>query len=560
MAANKKRQTTATPMNVGASAAATTTPAKAHNTKPLQKNIQGSKAVTTTPAKAQPSQTVQQSLSKPATQAKAQVPTSVQQLKTETITYPVQSSTTLGKAQPDKNIQQSLTNTNTSLGKAQNPYTDTRPYSTPNYASENTAPSTPSSSSHQPNIGVTPTTSTGEDAFPSLQDALAGTGLAIAGATGANATGLLNSATNPNDSPANVTRVYNNVLDDVLSASRYLTGSLGSIDPNTETSLLNAGRNAILRRNNDEDLVTDYEDLEEPIGNHAPAPYSNPNYGNYNPLDAGMDTTRTDLAGLTGSMTSGAASAGYDNLLENYYNSLGEKTIGGSSGGNGGGSRSGGGSGSGGGIGGGYDLNSLYDLINQQLAEYDNGYNTLMQNLLNAYNTNYGSLNDSYLAALNALGLNYNDTASLLADRLANSQSALEEQRRRAMQEAYIARMMDQKNLEDYLGASGFSGGATESILSSLMNNYRANRNKIEENTQNSLRDLLQSYLDNISTARQNYNSGLLNAENNRLSAAQNLANNLYESQANAASRYSDQRANVYNGLYDTLAKLALKG
>ena len=224
----------------------------------------------------------------------------------------------------------------------------------------------------------------------------------------------------------------------------------------------------------------------------------------------------------------------------------------------GGGSR--GGSSSSGGIGGGYDLNSLYDLINQQLAEYDNGYNTLMQNLLNAYNANYGSLNDSYLAALNALGLNYADTESLLNSRFANSQQALEDQRKRAMQEAYIARMMDQKNIEDYLGASGFSGGATESILSSLMNNYRSNRNKIEENTQNSLRDLLQNYLDNLSTARQNYNSGLLSAENNRLSAAQNLANNLYESQANAASRYSDQRANVYQGLYNTLANLALKG
>jgi hypothetical protein len=183
-----------------------------------------------------------------------------------------------------------------------------------------------------------------------------------------------------------------------------------------------------------------------------------------------------------------------------------------------------------------------------------------MQNLLNAYNANYGSLNDSYLAALNALGLNYQDTEDLLNNRLASSQQALEDARRRAMQEAYIARMMDQKNIEDYLGAAGFSGGATESVLSSLLNNYRSNRNKIEENTQASLRDLLQTYLDNMSNARQRYNEGLLSAENNRMSAAQNLANGLYESQANAASNYSNQRANVYSNLYDTLAKLALKG
>jgi superfamily I DNA and/or RNA helicase len=183
-----------------------------------------------------------------------------------------------------------------------------------------------------------------------------------------------------------------------------------------------------------------------------------------------------------------------------------------------------------------------------------------MQNLLNAYNANFGSLNDSYLAALEALGLNYADTEALLNGRLANSQDALEKARERAMQEAYISRMMDQKNIEDYLSAAGFSGGATESVLSDILNTYRNNRNKIEENTQTSLRELLQSYLDNMSNARQAYNSGVLNAENNRMSAAQNLANGLYESQANAASNYANQRANVYGNLYDTLARLALKG
>ena len=227
----------------------------------------------------------------------------------------------------------------------------------------------------------------------------------------------------------------------------------------------------------------------------------------------------------------------------------------------GGGSRGGSSGGSGtSGLTGGYTPADLEDLIRRQLAEYDNGYNTLMQNLLDAYNANFGSLNDSYLAALQALGLNYADTENLLNGRLSNSQQALEDARKRAMQEAYISRMMDQKNLEDYLGAAGLSGGATESVLNSIMNNYRNNRNKIEENTQTSLRELLQSYLDNMSNARQAYNSGVLNAENNRMSAAQNLANSLYESQANAASNYSNQRANVYNNLYDTLAKLALKG
>lgn len=396
---------------------------------------------------------------------------------------------------------------------------------------------------------VTPTTSTGEDAFPSLAESLLG---GTTGLTGASVTGLAQTI-NPNATPTEKTDYWNGVLNDILDTA--------GLTANTATYGL---RNLI--RNNAEE--TALEDEEENLGKYnrvngivdqtAP-PYSSPNYGLADAIS--KNTSPSDAISST------SLGKGRDPELANADLNLDlladavSKTLGG--GGTSGGSGSRGGSGGGSaasGIAGGYDLSSLEDLINRQLAEYDNGYNTLMQNLLNAYNANFGSLNDSYLAALQALGLNYADTENLLNGRLANSQQALEDARKRAMQEAYISRMMDQKNLEDYLGAAGLSGGATESVLSSILNNYRNNRNKIEENTQTSLRELLQTYLDNMSNARQAYNSGLLNAENNRMSAAQNLANGLYESQANAASNYANQRANVYSNLYDTLAKLALKG
>lgn len=219
-----------------------------------------------------------------------------------------------------------------------------------------------------------------------------------------------------------------------------------------------------------------------------------------------------------------------------------------------------GGSGSGVGTGFDFDINSLYDLLNSQLAEYDNSYNALMEELMNAYNANFGSLNDAYQAALNQLGLNYADTESLLNSRLANSQKALEDERTRALQEAYIARMLDQRNLEDQLGAYGLSGGATESVLSNMLNTYRNNRNKIEETSQNSLAELLQSYLSDLADARAQYNSGVLNAENNRLSASQSLANSLANARSDAASSLAANRANAYGNLYNTLANLALKG
>lgn len=209
---------------------------------------------------------------------------------------------------------------------------------------------------------------------------------------------------------------------------------------------------------------------------------------------------------------------------------------------------------------GGLDISSLYDLLNQRLAEYDSNYGNLMNSLYDLYNNNANSLSDYYQQALNALGLNFNDTQSNLADQLSNSQEALEAQRRRQLQEAYISRMMNEKNLADTLSAYGLSGGATESVLTNLRNNYNNTRNSVEENIQTSLRDLLQTYMNNLSTARQRYNENVLNTENSRVSAMNTLLSNLATQQANAMNNRTAARAGAYDDLFDTLANLYAKG
>jgi hypothetical protein len=209
---------------------------------------------------------------------------------------------------------------------------------------------------------------------------------------------------------------------------------------------------------------------------------------------------------------------------------------------------------------GGLDISSLYDLLNQRLAEYDSNYGNLMNSLYDLYNNNANSLSDYYQQALNALGLNFNDTQSNLADQLSNSQEALEAQRRRQLQEAYISRMMNEKNLADTLAAYGLSGGATESVLTNLRNNYNNTRNSVEENIQTSLRDLLQTYMNNLSTARQRYNENVLNTENSRVSAMNTLLSNLATQQANAMNNRTAARAGAYDDLFDTLANLYAKG
>lgn len=205
-----------------------------------------------------------------------------------------------------------------------------------------------------------------------------------------------------------------------------------------------------------------------------------------------------------------------------------------------------------------FDINALYELLNQQLAEYQNQYNSLLEALNNNYNASNTNLENYYQALLEALNKNYSDTEGLLNGQYSNSQQALEDQRKRALQEAYIARMLQEKGLADQLDAYGLSGGASESVLANLRNNYMNNRNSVEQNTQTSLKDLLQSYLSDTAKARQSYNQSLADAEQARLNARQTYANNLAQGQADAANYLAQARSGAYENLFNTLARLAL--
>ena len=416
-----------------------------------------------------------------------------------------------------------------------------------------------------------------------------------------------NPASNLLNNTASVNQVSNptvSILNDLATPSQRVTNpAFNNMTPSQTTDLMLSllgssiaddrlgnsnptARNALnlIRQNqgNVSQTLSDaaYKTLVDSTENPDPnAPYSEvPNVGGYQAYDAILNpdaivrnnvttpnTLQTALenaamSALTRDNNPLPASSALDSIvnpdrvpygLEGGLGNLGDINLdvnaegGNSEGGSGGSSRSSGGSSggtraSGTGIAGnGYmDISALYDLLNQRLAEYDANYNSLL-----------GNLNDTYANALNALGLNYADTEALLNGQLNNSRNELEEQRRRQLQEAYISRMMNEKSLADMLDAYGLTGGASESVMADMRNNYANNRNAVEERVQNSLRDLLMNYLNNVTTARQRYNDSLYNVENSRTSALNDAAN--YRSQA---------RAGAYEDLYNTLANLTMKG
>ena len=78
----------------------------------------------------------------------------------------------------------------------------------------------------------------------------------------------------------------------------------------------------------------------------------------------------------------------------------------------------------------------------------------------------------------------------------------------KALQKAYINRMLQGKNLQQSLSAQGLNGGASETTIAGMYNNYNNARNDLEIERQRQTANLLNTYQNNIAQLEQQRASG----------------------------------------------------
>lgn len=160
-----------------------------------------------------------------------------------------------------------------------------------------------------------------------------------------------------------------------------------------------------------------------------------------------------------------------------------------------------------------------------------------------AYDNNLSALEDAYKKQISGLGSTYEATKGQLADDFNLSSSAIERQAEDALREAYINNMLSKKNLHQNLTAQGMSGGAAESTIANLMNNYGNSRNAIEVQRNADLASLRNNYNRTLASALESYNNALANADSTRANARLQLENNL-----------ANNVVGTYDNLYGALA------
>lgn len=174
-----------------------------------------------------------------------------------------------------------------------------------------------------------------------------------------------------------------------------------------------------------------------------------------------------------------------------------------------------------------------------------------------AYDRSMAALNNSYNTMKNGLNSNYNSTLGQLEQNYNTGVAGVNKQADNAQQQAYINYMMNKRDMGQQLAAQGLSGGASESALAGMYNNYGTSRNTIDSGRNDSLADLLNDWNSNKASALQAYNNQLSEMEMQKANAVQQLENNLANLIAQAAADNYDTQFSLTNEYLNKMLDLA---
>ena len=160
-----------------------------------------------------------------------------------------------------------------------------------------------------------------------------------------------------------------------------------------------------------------------------------------------------------------------------------------------------------------------------------------------AYDRSKALLDDAYNTASGNYANIYNSGANQLRKTYNNSLGKINENATDAFRQAYVNRMLSEKNLSQRLAAMGMSGGASESAMAGLLNNYGNARNGIQRTLDTNRNDLEMNYSSNLNDLYSAYQSQMAALDQNRASQLASLLNNL-----------NNQIASVQGDYFSTLA------
>lgn len=169
-----------------------------------------------------------------------------------------------------------------------------------------------------------------------------------------------------------------------------------------------------------------------------------------------------------------------------------------------------------------------------------------------AYNNNMARIASMYDNVAGNIGGNYNSTVGRLKAARDQSLKDVNNDAENSLRQAYINSELTKRGLNQRLSAMGYNGGATESTMADLANEYSRSRGGINTTRNKNIADLNKTYEDNLAAALQAYNNAMNNLEMQRMSmenAAENARLNSMDSDVGGFSMDSGYLTALQNAL-----------
>ena len=181
---------------------------------------------------------------------------------------------------------------------------------------------------------------------------------------------------------------------------------------------------------------------------------------------------------------------------------------------------------------------ALLAAYSQRQNDYEEYLRQMREAAQNAYDRSMGALNSAYDSQMSSLSGNLNETKNQLLNQYNLSKNSINKDAENSLRQAYINNMLNRKNLAQQMSAQGLTGGATETTMANMLNNYGNARNAINTTANSNLANLEGNYSGNLSQAMQAYNSAVANANLQKAQQQMSLENALSNNQISALSDY----------------------
>jgi hypothetical protein len=171
-----------------------------------------------------------------------------------------------------------------------------------------------------------------------------------------------------------------------------------------------------------------------------------------------------------------------------------------------------------------------------------------------AYDRNMSRIASAYGSAADSLRGNLDSAIGRLNAARDKSMGDVRTDAEDSLRQAYINNMMTRKNLNQRLSAMGYNGGATESTMSSLENQYGKSRTGINETLNKNIKDLDMTYGDNLAKAQEAYNSAMANLYLQRMQMEMQAENALNSAETSAVNSSMNIDGSYMSALQAALA------